>query len=179
MSSKKYFIILITLLLLASCGKQEQEEITTEVKKEVQNDIQQEITTTGSTKEDRPTPIPISTKTKDGISTKFVEPTNTEFDSSEKKEPTSLKVNKINKTYKTPGWNDEVAFTITMNGNTIEKVVTESVKWNDISRKLQQSFWDAINAQIKGKTLEEAKWIKAVGGASLTTKAFVDVLETM
>lgn len=174
MSSKKYFIILVTLLLLASCGKQEQEEITTEVKKEVQGDIQQEIVGTGDTKEDRPTPIPISTKTEEGISTKFVEPTKTKLDT-----PTWLKVNKINKTYKSPGWNDEVAFTITMNGDKIEKVVTESVKWNDISKKLQQSFWDAINAQIKGKTLEEAKWVKAVGGASLTTKAFVDVLETM
>ena len=42
-----------------------------------------------------------------------------------------------------------------------------------------QAFADAINGEISGKTLEEAKEISVVGGSSLTTGAFKAALKSM
>ncbi len=186
MSSKKYLLLLVTLLFLASCGKEET-EVTTEIKKENPTSAQVEMLwdeVIGSTVkwEENPTPIPVSTQTKEGISTRFVNPKETKMNSTgtqKASEPSSLKVNKINKVYKTPGGDDEVSFSIQLDGNTIKNVQIESIKGGDISKKLQKSFWDAINGQIVWKTLDEAKNVKAVWGASLTTKAFVDVINTL
>lgn len=191
MNSKKYFLLLMTLLLLASCS-QKNKEVPTEVTKEAENKINQNLpvpqeqvwTKWQNTNETLP-PIPVSTKTEEWISTKFVEPKKTRIDSSDTKkteqtkEPSSFKVNKISKTYKSPGGIDEVTFSITLDGNKIKSVETKSIKGGEISQKLQKSFWEAINTQIAGKTLEEAKNLKAVGGASLTTKAFIEVISTL
>lgn len=87
------------------------------------------------------------------------------------------KVVKINKTYVSPGWNDEIEFSIKTNWDKIENVSVNMVKWSEISTKLATSFWEWINSVIVWKTIEEAKNIDTVWWASLTTNAFKEALK--
>lgn len=89
------------------------------------------------------------------------------------------KVTKLNKTYVSPGWNDEIVFSIKTKWDKIENVTIEKIKWDETSKKIIKSFWDSINNVIVGKTIEEAKNISTVWWASLTTNAFKEALKNM
>lgn len=70
------FLALIVTLWITSCtSNQNTDEVTTEIKKEFP--VPQSTGTgweTPKTRENLPTPIPVSKQTKDGVQTRFVEP---------------------------------------------------------------------------------------------------------
>lgn len=70
---------------------------------------------------------------------------------------------------------DEVEFTLTMNGDKIENVEMKSLSADKLTPP-QQNFADAINAAVKGKTMNDVKDLTTVGGSSLTTEAFKEAL---
>lgn len=92
---------------------------------------------------------------------------------------TTAKVVKLDKVYTSPGWQDEVEFSISLNGNVIENVETKLIKWNNETKRQTENFNKNINDEIKGKTIEEAKNINIVWGSSLTTEAFKSALKDL
>lgn len=91
----------------------------------------------------------------------------------------SWKVMKIDKTYKSPGWDDKVSFSIKLNWNKIESVAVTPVEWSEKSREEMAEFGKSINSVVSWKTIEEAKNISVVGWASLTTNAFKEALKNI
>ena len=89
------------------------------------------------------------------------------------------KVQKLNKTYTSPGGQDEVEFSITMSWSTIENVDAKLVKWLEESEERTEAFQKEINTVLKWKTIEEASQIKIVWGSSLTTEAFKSALKDL
>lgn len=146
---KKYTFLLVTLVLLASCGTE-----TTVTPEEVTNELPQVET-------------PSVVEEIENETTTTTEETDAE------------KIIELNQSYTSPGWEEKVAFTITLDGEKIRSVAVVGTSDNEISGKRMQAFADAINGEISGKTLEEAKEISVVGGSSLTTGAFKAALKSM
>lgn len=169
LKDKKFILSLVALTLLASCAKKDAptDEVTDTgsntsiVEEELLNDINEVIESieSGSTDE-----------TVSGSTTP---------DTPKADDAAGEKVMKLNQTYTSPGGEDEVEFTVTMNGDTIENVAVKTIKGNDVTKKLQAAFWDAINSEIKGKTLTDVEALSAVGWASLTTGAFKKAVKNM
>lgn len=166
-----FSIALLTLLTLTSCNKKEEvEENATVVKTETWVENKETSTWT----EDQ--------KTLENVNSEVDQVINDiegEVEKSWSDTGSTWTVKKLNQMYKTPGWDDEVAFSIKMKWDKIENVMVETVKWSEISTKMMKSFWDWINSVIVWKTIEEAKNISVVGWASLTTNAFKDALKNM
>ncbi len=152
MKNKKLVLLSTILLtiLLSSCGNKEVEKIEEVDNTQVLNDMNNEVANIDAT-----------------------ETTSTWTDTS----IPEAKVQKLNKTYVSPGWNDEVEFTVIMNGILIENVEAKLVTWNPDSEKYTAWFAKWINEVVKGKTTEEASTISIVSGASLTTEAFKSVIK--
>lgn len=172
---KMFFsIVLLMVLTLSSCGKKEEIENVNSVStwtessenkealEEVNSEVDKVIGEIESTIENTWSNMEVSTGT--------IKNTSSTWES---------KVIKLNKTYVSPGGNDEIAFSVKMNWDKIENVLVETVKWWDISQKMMKLFWDSINTSIVWKTIEEAKNISTVWWASLTTNAFKDALKNM
>lgn len=66
-----------------------------------------------------------------------------------------------------------------MTGDTINSVKVKGSNENQVSEKYVQRFTNAINSEVSGKTLGEAKNIGTVGGSSLTTGAFKKALKSI
>lgn len=79
--------------------------------------------------------------------------------------------------YELPQWKgeEEVEFTLTMNGDKIESVEVKNLNADKLSPP-QQNFADAINAAVKGKSINDVKDLTTVGGSSLTTEAFKEAV---
>jgi hypothetical protein len=154
MKNKKIFILstLMITLLLASCTNKEVEnEWESNENKQVLEEINEEV-------ENMVQEIDTNT-------------------TMENTWTTDSKVQKLNKVYTSPGWQDEVEFSITMSWNTIENVDTKLVKWSEVSEARTKAFKDTVNTELKWKTLEEASKIKIIWGSSLTTEAFKSALK--
>lgn len=110
MSQKIYLFILFTILFLfTSCGQKQEvgTNVPTEGQKQSENPSSAEMTWSRTstsevdTEADKVAPIAISTKTDEGVSTKFVEPVKTKIDSSNTKKteqntlPIPPKINKV------------------------------------------------------------------------------------
>lgn len=161
-----FAIILLAMLTLSSCTK---EESTSTENKEVLNEINDEVDKTANEEKNE------SAETE---KTENVSWTTVTTESKPIETASSWKVQKINKIYKSPGWNDEVAFSIELDWDKkIKKVLVETVKWWDTSTQLMKLFADSINKEVVWKTITEAGGVVAVWWASLTTNAFKDALK--
>ncbi len=80
--------------------------------------------------------------------------------------------------YNTPAGMDDVGFSVTVTDGKITAVSVTPKATHDISKMLQGKFRDAIVAQAVGQDLKSLK-IHAVGGASLTTDAFVKFISAL
>lgn len=81
------------------------------------------------------------------------------------------------KEYKTPSGSDNVGFSAVIDAEGV--IVDTSVRVlanNEISKKRQAAFAEALPLAIKGKKLSELSAIDTVGGSSLTTRAFNESL---
>ncbi len=79
--------------------------------------------------------------------------------------------------YSNPGGGDDVAFMLMVDANgVITQATTEVLAHNDISKMRQAAFAAELPKVIVGKKLSDLSSIDRVGGSSLTTKAFNDVL---
>lgn len=79
--------------------------------------------------------------------------------------------------YKNPAGDDEVAFMLTVNGEgVIVAASTEILAIHDISKKRQEAFASGLESVLAGKKLSDLASIDRVGGSSLTTAAFNQVL---
>lgn len=182
---KMFFsIVLLMVLTLSSCGKKEEienvnsvstwtensenkealEEVNSEVDKVI-GEIENTIENTWSNEKSWNTEVSTG-------KTNIGEFKNTSF-------TWESKLIKLSKNYVSPGWNDEVAFSVKVSWDKIENVSVEMVKWDETSEKIIKSFRDSINTSIVWKTIEEAKNISTVWWASLTTNAFKAALKNM
>ncbi len=79
--------------------------------------------------------------------------------------------------YKNPAGDDEVGFTLTVNGEgTIIATATDVLATHDISKKRQEAFAAGLTTSLSGKKLNDLTSIDKVGGSSLTTGAFNQAL---
>lgn len=79
--------------------------------------------------------------------------------------------------YKNPAGDDEVAFTLTVNGEgIIVSASAEVLAIHDISKKRQEAFAGGLATALSGKKLSDLASIDRVGGSSLTTGAFNQAL---
>lgn len=86
------------------------------------------------------------------------------------------KVVKSKQVYTSPGWQDEVEFSITVQWNVVENVQAQMLVGGDMSHKRTQAFNDWV-VELKWKTIEELSEIQAIWGSSLTTQAFKTALK--
>lgn len=94
----------------------------------------------------------------------------TDMKASEKKVNTKV-------SYKNPAGDDEVGFTLTINGEgAIVATTTDVLATHDISKKRQEAFAAGLTASLSGKKLNDLTSIDRVGGSSLTTGAFNQAL---
>ena len=91
------------------------------------------------------------------------------------------KVIELNQTYTSPAWEEDVAFTINMLGDTIENISVLAWKnvVNNITKARINAFAEAVTDALMGKTLQEAKNVEVIGGSSLTTGAFKKAIKDM
>lgn len=98
----------------------------------------------------------------------------------EEEEESTSKVIELPQAYTSPAGEENVVFTINVEGGIITDVdVTPKWVENQISQKRIDAFAQNIDAVVEGKTLEEAQNISVVGGSSLTTDAFTAALKNM
>ncbi len=190
---KNFLSLLVCLVVLASCSKTTPSETTNtgsdtkQAEEQLLNDLNQVIesvesenTTASWTNVSTPAPTQSGSKNMEPA-LKVGEPAdllkntpgltpNTKVDS---------KTLKLNQSYTSPGWKDEVEFTVALDGKVIRSVTVKTIKGGDITKKLQAAFGSAINTVIAWKTIEEAKNIATVWGASLTTQAFISAIKSM
>jgi len=86
---------------------------------------------------------------------------------------------KIDKTYVSPGWMDKVNFNIHIKDNKVDSVRVKKVKTNSNSDIYIWLFNDEITSVVKWKSLKDLQNIDVVWSASLTTKAFKDVIKKL
>lgn len=82
------------------------------------------------------------------------------------------------KTYQSPGGPVTVEFHIVENDaiDTIESASVRFVSGDDMSRSMVENFSQHLSAAVVGKKISELRNIDAIGGASLTTAAFIDAI---
>lgn len=81
--------------------------------------------------------------------------------------------------YKTPSGNEEVGVNITISNGVISNVSITNIATNNESSSYTYRFASSISSKVVGKTLDEAKNVSRVGGASETTKGFKSALTTI
>ncbi|MFZ4461581.1 MAG: hypothetical protein ACOYN2_03445 [Patescibacteria group bacterium] len=81
-------------------------------------------------------------------------------------------------TYSTPAGKDDVEFSVTTANGKITAVAVTAKATNDVSKMLQGKFKDAIATEVVGKEISKLN-LKAVGGASLTTAAFTQYVNSL
>lgn len=187
---KKFLVLIVALTLLASCAKQPVvEENTTPTREDtptnqqqadeelfneindalegVSNSLEAEVNTEANTSTSEP-------------STDTMESSDSENTPQPTSQAENTRVVKLSQTYTSPGGLEEAAFEITLNdSNEIQDVKISPLNASEVGLKLMWTFGGAINTAVKGKTVSDALNISAVGGASLTTKAFVNALRTI
>lgn len=191
---KKFLSLLVCLVVLASCSKSTPPETTNtgsdtkQAEEQLLNDLNQVIESVENENNTTASWTTVSTPAPTQSGSANVEPAlkvgepadllkntpgltpNTKVDS---------KTLKLNQSYTSPGWKDEVEFTVALDGKVIRSVTVKTIKGGDITKKLQAAFGSAINTVIAWKTIEEAKNIATVWGASLTTQAFISAIKSM
>lgn len=179
--NKKYIIFLITLFLLASCGKQETQnnEVTNEIP---QIDAPTIETSNENTASDNQPDTPEETSQEDDSINTRPEEINIENEEEDAMDTpqASTKVIELTQTYVAPPGNETIDISMSLNWNTIENITVSPV-WveNPISKKHISGFAENIQDTVAGMTLEEASEISIVAGASLTTWAFKKALKDM
>lgn len=81
-------------------------------------------------------------------------------------------------TYTTPAGKDDVEFSVTTADGKITAVSVTPKASNDVSKMLQGKFKDAVVSEVIGKEISKLN-LKAVGGASLTTGAFTQYINSL
>jgi len=90
---------------------------------------------------------------------------------------TNEKVVKLESTYLSPGWENDVNFEIKTDKNwVITNVFCYIIEADKTSINYISWFNNIVDSVIKWKTIEEAKEISTVWGASLTTNAFKNAI---
>lgn len=83
-------------------------------------------------------------------------------------------------TYKRPGGETSVVVNAKIQNETIEDLsVVPAVGTDNVSENFIKKFEGAIASELIGKKISDLQNIDAVGGASLTTKAFKEFIETL
>jgi len=158
---KKYTILLVTLVLLTSCGSETQEngEMTNELPQvESPTDVMEELQE----------------------QTDMIEEQNTEETPVSEATSSASKIITLKQNYTSPAGEELVEFDIEMDGETITNVKMTPIEVkSEITEKRMAAFSDDINDAVVGKTLAEASDISVVGGSSLTTGAFKTALKNM
>lgn len=92
--------------------------------------------------------------------------------------PTQLETDIETETYRSPGGPVTVEFHIVENDamDTIESASVRFVSGDDMSRSMVENFSQHLSAAVVGKKISELRNIDAIGGASLTTAAFIDAI---
>jgi hypothetical protein len=78
--------------------------------------------------------------------------------------------------YTSPGGEEELGVTLTLQNNLIQEVEVEVKATQPISKKMQIDFAENYREMVIGKSIDEVKLVK-VSGSSLTPKGFNDALE--
>ena len=82
--------------------------------------------------------------------------------------------------YTSPAGSENIGFSLLVNADgTIEDAMVDVLATNDISKKRQEAFGDALVDAIKGKNLKNIEALDSIGGSLLTTNAFNSVLENL
>ncbi len=79
-------------------------------------------------------------------------------------------------TYNSPGGTEEIAVTITINGNTISDATVTPQAASSTSKQYQSEFVAGYKKLVIGKNIDEVKLTK-VSGSSLTPRGFNDALD--
>jgi uncharacterized protein with FMN-binding domain len=80
-------------------------------------------------------------------------------------------------TYRVPGGDiEDISIDVTLDGDIISAIVVDTVATNEDSVEYQSGFDAAINGTVEGQDLDDADVFR-LGGASLTSNAFNDLLE--
>ncbi|MEM6997752.1 MAG: hypothetical protein AAF413_02460 [Patescibacteria group bacterium] len=83
------------------------------------------------------------------------------------------------KTYRVPeGHTDEISIELSLKDDVISSIVVDTVATNNESVEHQDKFDPLIVGEVEGKSLDEAD-ISRLGGASLTSSAFNDLLQAV
>lgn len=100
-------------------------------------------------------------------------PTPTSQATPQGEEATSEKKTTVRTSYKNPGGEDEVAFSLSVNeAGVITTASVEVLAKNPTSKQRQSAFAAGLPQAIQGKKLSELTAIDKVGGSSLTTASF-------
>ncbi len=85
----------------------------------------------------------------------------------------TMRKSSVRTSYKNPGGEDEVGFSIRVDENGfITEVTTEVLAKNPTSKMRQEAFAEGLPQVLRGKKLADLTNIDKVGGSSLTTAAF-------
>jgi outer membrane biosynthesis protein TonB len=200
-SHKKYLLLLMTLFILTSCGREDDSNITSSSSWNSQETseaplIQEETPPLPEVPTPQITPIEKvsrpeiikevkkETPQKETIPEKEVIPQKEVIQKKveKPKETSSLttsKVVRLTQVYNSPGGQDEIGFNVTIEGNKIKDISANTIKAHKVSQNYQDAFANEIGKAVIGKTLWEAENISTVAGASLTTGAFKKALKNM
>lgn len=152
MKTTGYIIALLAITLLASCGAKEivTPEITSKLPEvSVPEEILEEVL-----------PI-IETLTEEGWNSM------------------DAKIKILDQTYTTPAGEHDISFTLETNGGIIQSVSVNSQEIkNPITLKMIGLF-DEASSELEGLSIQKAKDIGVIGGASLTTGAFQKALTSL
>ena len=75
-------------------------------------------------------------------------------------------------TYNSPAGPEDVSFSVTVKNDIITAASSTPQAHDGMSKRMQNNFTNAVGSQVVGKSIKNLN-LDAVGGASLTTKAFV------
>lgn len=81
-----------------------------------------------------------------------------------------------NGTYRSPGGTEEIAVTITLNGNTITDASVTPKAASSTSKEYQAEFVAGYKKMVVGKDINEVK-LSNVSGSSLTSRGFNEALD--
>ncbi len=165
--NKKYFAGLLAFVLLASCSSAAPDEVS--MNTEVENQDTQTLQDLDNTNMDiEESDTPLVTEVPVGE----VTPEMSDM-------PEDSVVVTLNETYTSPGWEEWVSFTLTLDGDIISDI---QVVWdtdNQISQLRQGKFIEAVANVVEWKTISEAQETWVIGGSSLTTAAFHNALKSL
>lgn len=85
----------------------------------------------------------------------------------------------VSQSYRVPeGHTEDISIELTLSGDKISAIAVDTVASNDESAQYQSGFDTLIVGEVEGKTLDDAD-VSRLGGASLTSNAFNDLLEAV